>query len=174
MEIKFQLDERSLKQLGYLQRWHSHWLEHLHDDLATALAEAARDYYKPFMKAKRTNVPGTGETAASVRYMINRKSDGFDIEYTGDLSALYMDTGNFPASEELRAPKGGVKKAFPVNKRSGVDVFFSTYIHGMGHYTPGVPTSASEKTVDWLEADKATALALKSMGDWLDAVVIGA
>jgi hypothetical protein len=136
---------------------------------AQELADYAQEYFKPTLNV-RNNPRGNGDTKESIEAHINRKSDGFDIDYTGLLSAYYMDVGNFPAGQEMWANSYGMK-AFPVDARFGSPIY-STVIHGMGHYTSGVPTHWSEKTVEHLAEGKALKIALEHFAEFLHGVVI--
>jgi hypothetical protein len=133
------------------------------------LADYAQEYFKPMLNV-RNNPRGNGDTKESIQSEINHSADGFDIEYTGLLSAYYMDVGNFPAGAVLSAAAFEMK-AFPVDARFG-SPYFATEIHGMGHYTSGVPTHWSEKTATHLAEGKALEIAIDHFAEFLREVVI--
>lgn len=168
MNVTFDLDERSWRQITVLASFEPHWHDHMYDELSSRLAKDAEEYFKPMVRSVRGT--GTGESEASVRHEIERSADGWDVFYYGNLGAFYMDEGNFSPDATIYRSN---QMAFPVGMREGATEFFSPYIHGMGHRTAGVPTHYSEKTAEWLESDKAASIALESMERWLDSVVIG-
>jgi hypothetical protein len=133
------------------------------------LADYAQEYFKPMLNV-RNNPRGNGDTRESIQSEINHSADGFDIEYTGLLSAYYMDVGNFPAGAVLDAGAFGMK-AFPIDQRFGPP-FLSRTIHGMGHYTSGVPTHWSEKTAEHLAEGKGLEIAIDHFAEFLRGVVI--
>lgn len=133
------------------------------------LADYAQEYFKPMLNV-RNNPRGNGDTKESIKSEITMNGDGFDIEYTGLLSAYYMDVGNFPAGQEMSARSFGMK-AFPVDQRFGTPNW-SAVIHGMGHYTSGVPTHWSEKTAEHLAEGKAMEIAVDHFAEFLREVVI--
>jgi hypothetical protein len=134
------------------------------------LAKYAEEYFKPMLNV-RTNPRGNGDTKESIKHNINVHGDGFDIDFDGLLSAYYMDVGNFPAGQEMWAKSYGMS-AFPVDKRFGSPIF-TPVIHGMGSFTPGVPTHWSEKTVEHMASDGAAIdIAMNHFADFLREVVI--
>lgn len=138
---------------------------------AKELADYAQEYFKPMLNV-RNNPRGNGDTKESIQSEINHSADGFDIEYTGLLSAYYMDVGNFPAGQEMWANSYGMK-AFPVDQRFyGKGMPYATVIHGMGHFTSGVPTHWSEKTAEHLAEGKALEIAVDHFAEFLRGVVI--
>lgn len=140
------------------------------DRTAKELADYAVEYIKPMLNV-RNNPRGNGDTAASIQSSISQSDEGFDIDFNGLLSAYYMDVGNFPPGEVLDAASYGFK-AFPVDQRFGNPNFQRT-IHGMGSFTPGVPTHWSEKTATHMAEDGiAIESAMKYFSEFLSEVVI--
>jgi hypothetical protein len=134
------------------------------------LAEYAQEYFKPMLNV-RNNPRGNGDTKESIKYDITNPSGDFTIEYTGLLSAYYMDVGNFPAGAVLSSKAFGMN-FFPIDKRFGPP-FLARTIHGMGHYTPGAVTHWSEKTANHMAHDGvALEIAMEHFAEFLDQVVI--
>jgi hypothetical protein len=136
---------------------------------ARELAEYAQEYFKPMLNV-RNNPRGNGDTKESIKAHITQSGDGFDIDFEGLLSAYYMDIGNGPPGVERWARSYGMH-AFPVDQRFGSPVY-ATVIHGMGHYTSGVPTHWSEKTATHLAEGKALEIAVDHFAEFLREVVI--
>jgi hypothetical protein len=134
------------------------------------LAEYAQEYFKPMLNV-RTSPQGNGQTRDSIKYNIIRSGNEFTIEYTGLLSAYYMDVGNFPPGAVLDA-QGFDMHFFPVDKRFGA-AKPARYIHGMGSQTPGAPTHWSSKTaIHMAEDGAALEIALQHFSQFLHEVVI--
>jgi hypothetical protein len=134
------------------------------------LAEYAQEYFKPMLNV-RNNPRGNGDTKESIKYDITNPNGDFEIQYTGLISAYYMDVGNFPAGTVMTAKSKGME-FFPIDKRFGPP-FLSRTIHGMGHYTPGAVTHWSEKTANHLAHDGvALEIAMEHFAEFLDSVVI--
>lgn len=135
------------------------------------LAEYAQDYFTPFLKSVRSSPSGNGDTARSVKPMVQQNADGFEITYTGLISAYYMDVGNFAPGEVRYAASYGYK-AFPVDRRFG-NPNFMWMIHGMGARTPGVPNHWSEETAKHMSEDGvATEIAMNHFVEFMQSVVI--
>jgi hypothetical protein len=159
--------EQAWNQANHFSEFESSWETFMHET-AKDMAEYAKEYIKPMLNV-RTSPRGNGDTARSIDYSISTTGDGLEINYTGLLSAWWMDVGNFPAGEIMRAD--GIK-AFPVDKRFGTPMY-KKEIHGMGHFTPGVPTHWSEETVKHMDDDGvALEFAVKHLERFLSEVVI--
>lgn len=135
------------------------------------LADYAQQYFTPFLHSVRSSPSGNGDTARSVKSNITHTETGFEINYTGLISAYYMDVGNFDPGYVMTAASKGLK-AFPVDRRFGTPTF-SGAIHGMGYRTPGVPSHWSEETVKHMGTEGvAIEMAMKHMVEFLNEVVI--
>jgi hypothetical protein len=167
--FKIDWTPESISQKDRFLEFNSSW-ETMMEQNAHVLAEYAKEYFKPMLNV-RNNPRGNGDTAESIRYDINMNGGDFEVTYNGLLSALYMDVGNFPSGSVLSADEFGLKM-FPVDKRFGV-AFPTKTIHGMGHFTPGVPTHWSDETVRHM-ADDGVALeyAMEHLREFMSKVVI--
>ncbi|HDR8003426.1 TPA: hypothetical protein QCY70_004941 [Bacillus cereus] len=165
--ISIRWEQSAHKQVAEFNEFHSKW-DHMNRESAQRLAKMAEEYFKPMLNVRSHR---TGQTERSIEHKIKHGSDGFEIEYHGLLSALYMDEGNFPAGQTLQAPRGAAQRAFPVDSRFGSPAFSPT-IHGMGSLTPGAPTHWSEKTVEYLAEGPGIDVLLHEMDAFLRQVVI--
>lgn len=170
--FQIEWDSQAIAQRDSFMQFQGEWdyfLEHSAKDLA----EYAQTYFTPMLKGVRSSPGGNGDTAKSVQPSIAHNSNGFEISYNGLLSAYWLDVGNFPASQYIEASTFGLK-SFPVDKRHGINMPMAK-IHGMGHFTPGVPLHWSEETVKHMNDDD---IAFEIMEKWLnvflDEVVIKA
>jgi hypothetical protein len=168
--FKVEWDSKSVAQAKAFTDFRGDW-EYMLEHTAKDLAEYAKTYFEPMLEGVRPSPKGNGDTKQSITYDISQHGTGFEVTYNGLLSAYYLDVGNFPASSVLTASQFGMKM-FPVDKRFGVP-FPAKEIHGMGHYTSGVPNHWSEETVRHMsDDDVAFEIAEKWMNVFLDEVVI--
>lgn len=155
-------DDHAWAQAQRFQNYKGDWDESMYM-MSRDLAEYAQEFFTPYLHSVRSDPAGNGETARSVHPVITQSKNGFVIEYTGLISAYYMDIGNFPPSYVMTADSKNLK-AFPVDRRFG-NTRFAKQIHGMGYETPGVPNHWSAETVKHMGEDGA---ALKIGMEWME------
>lgn len=139
---------------------------HMHERLPEELAKMAEEHFKPMLSVRPEH---KGELERSIRHEIRHTGEGWEVEYYGLFYGLYIDTGNFPPNQALYARDYHLG-AFPIDARLGKSLYRAT-IHGMGSFTPGVPTHYSEKTVDWLAGGVALEVAYEKAMEFLSEVV---
>lgn len=139
-------------------------------DLADSFGPAGVQFIRPHTRGNNRWQPSTGETERSIRYEVNHRGHGWEIEYHGKESANFIDVGNFPATQVINASRYGYR-AFPISGRAGRVNYLFSRIHGMGHVSPEYPKQFSDDAVSYLHK-QVPSLAEDALQRFLDRLVI--
>lgn len=149
--LTFEWDANAQRIIDNFFNVEAYWKEFL-KDFSYELGEQSVKYMKPMTVGKSKFYTGGQNLANSLQFHSDLIASGFDVTFEGLFYGNYMDVGNFPPEAQIARAS---KKPFPVgaSRSPAGEITFTRHIHGMGHYTPGVPTHFSEKTAFWLEQE---------------------